>query len=1132
MLRFMMVWASVWASTFTGAAAPLLTVPEVTRAPRIDGVLDEPVWRTASQGSGFTRLGENAVPREPTRFRVVWDGRVLYLAIECAESALVPAEQRAGQVKHAVRGRDGNVFADDVIEFFLDPLNDRPYVHLAVGAGGGRYDAQGKDRSWNLEWTAKARLGNGRWTVEAAIPLAPILGHPPRPGDKMGFNMAREEKPVPELSAWAPVGVGFHEPGRFGTLVLAGRRVPSISPGAPSGSSAGKWSVPVTIRGAVETPLRIEALAGGRILGAVTVPAGGPKKRTVTLDARPGANSAIVVTVSSRGRPLFRSPPFPLAGLGVASYRAEFAGAAGVLELRVDGRTVARGRAGRGLNCEFRLDRGLHLVTLAGDAPGKIAGRIETDDGFVLPLDAGWRRFDGAPGELKEVTVTQAATWPPASSLTLGARGGVFARAITVGGPARTPLVPNCRVAAFPQGTPELMFPTLNPPPTVLPGPYTAMIELPAGFRFLAADGRAGQAFDRSDVTTGEGGTLRIRLEAAFLGRPGMEISSRFSDASGTTTGYVPTVRLGGTHGWRAVSARVRVPDNSVGLRPLFIKWQNRAVSGTCWIDDIEVREVGSDRVLFRRTFEGPDWRRRSHVVRLPGGDGGHAARIVAVEKNQKRQQALWLVDDPIPVRPGALLEMTCRARCEQVRSRDTTAKAALVVRSDAAVGSTGIGRTWFTCGDGFLVGHPRRFEVRTLPPLLGKRPKRIRIVPCYYSDRFEETASKALAENIDKAGITGIYGGRSTLVGRYVRSRLHWILSLPWHNGATKMLGLAPGELPEECCQVNYAGKRGRDLACPTWLLTDGRAHFNALGDWIAARLKADGGYAEVNWDYETPVVDPPTFCFCPRCLKAFAPLVKADPAALTAERIVKDYRDEWVAFRCRQNAEIAGLVGEQVHRAAPGTLFSVYSGHQNRRTREHYGVDWELMARVVDLGIAGYGASPEQARKTAAALATQGKPFMGGEMYFLSLDGRVRGTWHPESWKVRLVRQTVESGGLGCLIWWLPVMDGAAFYETSRATGLLAAIEDFVTANQRAGKSVRILRGPGRDVVVLRWKQRRCILLFNGEARPRTFDIDPGRGSFVEVLENGDRGKTLEGTVAVPPRDVRAFVEAAGGR
>ncbi|NOY81611.1 MAG: hypothetical protein GXP31_11500 [Kiritimatiellaeota bacterium] len=1128
MLRIALASVFLWTAVFAVPAAPLLTVPKVTQAPRIDGVPDEPVWQTAAVGAGFTRLGESAVPREPTRFRVLWDGRVLYLAVECAESALVPAEQRAEQVKRAARGRDGNVFADDVVEFFLDPRTDAGYVHLAVGAGGGRYDARGTNRSWDLKWTATARLANGRWTVEAAVPLEPILGQLPRPGLRLGFNVAREEKPVPELSAWAPVSSGFHEPDRFGTLVLADGLVPAISAETPTRSAADKCSFPVTVRGVARDPLRVEAVAGGQTLGTLTVPAGGPEKRTVALAVRPGANSAVTVVVSSGGRALFRSPPFPLAGLGIAVYRAKFAGTAGTLKLAVDGRTVGRAEAGQGLKCEFRLERGLHLVTISGDSPGKIAGGIETAGGFALRLDEAWRRFDGVPETGNDIAVDQAAAWPRAVSRTLGPGGGVFARAILVGGPARTPLTPNCRVAAFPKGTPEMVYPTLNPPPVMLPGPYTAMIELPAGFTFLAADGRAGQAFDRSRADKGEGGTLRIRLETAFLGRPGMEISSRFSDAANTTTGYIPTVRLGGTHDWRVCTARVRVPDNSVGLRPLFIKWQNRGVTGTCWIDDVEVREVDSGRLLFRRTFEEAGWQRKTYVVALNETSGGHAARIVALEKGQKRQQALWLVDEPIPVRPGALLEISCRAKCGNVRSRDTTAKAALVVRSEAAPGSTGTGRVWFTCGRGFLVEHPRQFEVRTLPPLVGRRPKRIRIVPCYYSDRFEETASRAMAENIDKAGITGIYGGRSTLVGRYVRSRLHYILSLPWHNGAAKMLGFAPGELPEDCRQLNYDGKRAKDKACPTWMLSDGRARFNVMGDWIAARLKADGGYDEVDWDYETPVVDPPTFCFCPRCLKAFAPSVHADPADLTAEKVVEEYRDPWVAFRCRQNAEIAGLVAEQVHRVAPGTLFSVYSGHQNRRTREHYGVDWELMAKSVDLGIAGYNASPEQARKTAAALAAQGKPFMGGEMYFLSLDGPVKGAWRPEGWKVRLVRQTVESGGLGCLIWWLPVMDGAGFYETSRAAGLMAAVEDFVTGNDRADATVRVRRGPARDVVVLRHGGRRCLLLFNGGAKARTFELDPGGGGpFLEALETGRTGERLGQTVTVSAHDVRAFVE-----
>ena len=1110
--------ASAW-------CAPLITAVRVEHAPTVDGLLAEAQWAASMEGGMFALLGEDGSPQESTRFRVLWDEESLYLAVVCRESALVPAEQRAHLVKTDVRERDGSVFSDDVVELFLGMNEEGAYAHLAVNPAGTRYDARGKDKSWDLDWRAAARLGNGEWTMEAAVPLTALLGRAPRNGDEVPFNIAREEKPRGELSSWSLLASGFHEPQRFGTLVLADS-APALQVSNPR-ITADSWRADVRVASGGSAP-SVEMTARGTtgVVGRLQLPVGGGKPAEGILVAAPGSNRQLTLHVSAGGTPVFRSRKLPVRGSEGATYAARFGTTAGPLTLYVNGEPVAQSGAGRPLVTSLRLSRGTSFLLLRCGGPGVVSGDMHSGHAR-LPLDGTWRFHQGWDDSWPDA-LEDAAGWAPAQDRVLPEAGGVFAKAIVLGGDSRTPLVPNCRVASFPKGTAQLFYPAIDLPALPLEGDYVFVVDLPPALRFQAADSRAGQSFAAPRVSswTGQGGTYtRVRLSTPYVGRPGMEISCRFADSSNSTTAYVPTVALGGSHGWAVRSGTVRVPQGSVGLSPLYIKWQQRGVTGTCWLDDVEVREAESGRALFRRTFEEEAWQKKSHVV--PREDAaGHAARIVALEENTKRQQALWLVDDPFPVAPGTLLEVSCKARCERLTSRGAQAKAALVAVSDAEPGVEVEGYLSYELASGFVVQHPRPFSVRVLPSLLGRRPRTLRIVPCYYSDMFEETASAAMAENIEKAGITGIYGHRTNEVVRRVKPDLHLIMSLPWHGYAAKMLGYRDEPLPKDLCQIDYKGRTLQHAMCPTYLLGERRPSFAHLGDWIAERLRNEGSYDEIDWDYETPVVDPPTFCFCPRCFESFARTIGVPAGGLTAERVVEAHRDEWTAFRCRQNAEVAGLLGQQIRRVAPGTLFSVYSGHQNKRTREHYGVDWEQFAPHVDLGIAGYGAPPAQARKTAAALATAGKPFMGGEMYFLSLGHSIRGTWHPEGWKVRLVRQTVESGGVGCLIWYLPTMDGAGFYETSRAAGLLTSVEEFVTANDRAEDTVRVLAGPEKDVVVLRRGEQRCLLLFNPQSKKRAFGIE-ARGTFREVLETGEWAGLLGEEPVVPAGDVRAFVE-----
>lgn len=1103
---------------------PLITAVRVERAPVIDGTLTETQWAASMEGGLFALLGEDAVPQELTRFRVLWDEQFLYVGVVCHESALVPAEQRAHQVKAEAREQDGSVFSDDVIELFLGLAEGGGYAHLAVNAAGTRYDARGTDKSWSLDWRAAATLGSGQWTLEAAVPLAVVLGRPPRNGDTLPLNVAREEKPRGELSSWSLLASGFHEPEHFGTLVLADP-APALRVSAPR-ATADTWRVDIRIGPAGPTPVDLAAMGTEGVLGRLRLGGSGAGPRQGTLTATPGRSRQLTLQASVAEALLFRSRKLPVNGGGDATYDARFAATTGRLSLHLNGRPVARSEAGRPLRSPVRLDRGANFLVLHCDGPGVVSGAMGCGHA-QFPLNQTWRSRPGWDDSWPNAWA-DAAGWPPAPDGALPEEGGAFAKVIVLGGDSKTPLVPNCRVASFPRGTPQLFYPGVDLPALQLDGDYVFVVDLPPALRFQAADSRAGQSFGPPLTSrwTGPDGTYtRVRLPTPYVGLPGMEISCRFSDSSNTTTAYVPTVALGGSHDWAVRSGTVRVPPGSVGLRPLYLKWQNRGVTGTCWLDDVEVREAETRKVLFRRTFEEEGWQRKTFVVPLEDATQ-HAARIVAVKEGTKRQQALWLVDEPVPVVAGTVLEVTCRARCEQLTAQGTQAKAALVAAAEGESGTEAEGYLSYEQASGFVVQHPRPFTVRVLPPLLGRRPQTLRIIPCYYADMFEETASAAVAENIEKAGITGIYGHRTNDVVRRVKSDLHLIMSLPWHNYAAKMLGHDDEPLPKDQCQVDYSGKTLEQRACPTYLIGEGRGLFSHLGDWIAELLRTQGPYDEIDWDHETPVVDPPTFCFCTRCLQTFAQTIGIAAAGLTAEGVVDSHRDAWTAFRCRQNAEIAGLLGQQVRRVAPGTLFSVYSGHQNKRTREHYGVDWEQFAPYVDLGIAGYGAPPEQARKTAEALAGAGKPFMGGEMYFLSLGHSIRGTWHPERWKVRLVRQTVESGGLGCLIWYLPTMDGAGFYETSRATGLLTAVEEFVTANDRAEDSVRVLSGPAADVVVLRHGGRRCLLLFNPGGKERTFGVETG-GRFREILETGAWAELLAKDALVPPHDVRAFVE-----
>ncbi len=194
-------------------------LPVTAATPAIDGKLDEACWKQALVISDFRLLGGKGKPTAGTRARMLLGPRDLLLAITCDE----PCMER---LKTTVTRRDGPVWGDDCIEFFLDPDADSvSYHHWIISAAGTVYDAY-RDRlgqshkEWNSHVRTAVTRAAGQWTLEAAIPLSELesLG---TPGRAWRFHLARERKAINELitALRSPV-VGFHVPEFFDRLIV------------------------------------------------------------------------------------------------------------------------------------------------------------------------------------------------------------------------------------------------------------------------------------------------------------------------------------------------------------------------------------------------------------------------------------------------------------------------------------------------------------------------------------------------------------------------------------------------------------------------------------------------------------------------------------------------------------------------------------------------------------------------------------------------------------------------------------------------------------------------------------------------------------------------------------------------
>ena len=168
----------------------------VVRAPKgaikVDGVLDDPVWRNAKAVEGL-KTGKGEKPDFVTNFRVAEDGDNWYFA----------AEAFADAPRCKVTNRDGFLWEDDCVEFAVTtPKGD--YYHFIVNANGALYDAYGMGVGFDYKGELKVVRTADRYVVELRAPVKEMEFDTVGAGGEWGVFFARgfqTDKPKSHKSA-------------------------------------------------------------------------------------------------------------------------------------------------------------------------------------------------------------------------------------------------------------------------------------------------------------------------------------------------------------------------------------------------------------------------------------------------------------------------------------------------------------------------------------------------------------------------------------------------------------------------------------------------------------------------------------------------------------------------------------------------------------------------------------------------------------------------------------------------------------------------------------------------------------------------------------------------------------------
>jgi hypothetical protein len=204
---------------------------------KLDGKLDEQVWKDAISTGAFVKSLDGGLAEQRTEVKALWDDKNLYLAFNMEDK----------DVWTTLSKRDDKLWNEEAVEAFIDADGDgKTYVELQANPTGTVFDSylpayrqnqndfdSGMKVAVNVDGTVDKRDDEDKgWTVEMQIPFDAAKGKekemrnvPPVLGTVWRVNFFRLDYPAGKAQvgyAWSPPMVGdFHALDKFGQLVFA-----------------------------------------------------------------------------------------------------------------------------------------------------------------------------------------------------------------------------------------------------------------------------------------------------------------------------------------------------------------------------------------------------------------------------------------------------------------------------------------------------------------------------------------------------------------------------------------------------------------------------------------------------------------------------------------------------------------------------------------------------------------------------------------------------------------------------------------------------------------------------------------------------------------------------------------------
>lgn len=184
-----------------------LQISRTEHPPKIDGILDDDVWKNAMAAKDFTEfrptMGLAERPGQETVVQMSYDDSGIYIAAYLHD--------KPENIMKQMTSRD-NFGESDFFLVVFNPNNDAQNdTELAVFPTGTQADAiatpsNGEDFGWNAVWESATKIVDDGWIVEMKIPYS-VLRFSNQEKPIWGLQFHRRFRSTSEQYSWNPIDV-------------------------------------------------------------------------------------------------------------------------------------------------------------------------------------------------------------------------------------------------------------------------------------------------------------------------------------------------------------------------------------------------------------------------------------------------------------------------------------------------------------------------------------------------------------------------------------------------------------------------------------------------------------------------------------------------------------------------------------------------------------------------------------------------------------------------------------------------------------------------------------------------------------------------------------------------------------